>query len=60
MIHIRQAENSQNETIFVYGAALGSIVAFLVIGLFDHYPWTLIQFQAALWLLMAVVIRPPN
>ena len=55
-VHIRQA----NSSVFVYGAAMGAIVAFLVIGLFDHYPWTLIQFQAALWLLMAIAIRPPS
>jgi O-antigen ligase len=59
IIHMRQATSNQTEVIFVYGAAMGGIIAFMVIGLFDHYPWTLVQFQAALWLLMAVVIRPP-
>ncbi len=60
IIHIRRIGSIQNDVIFVYGAAMGSIVAFLVIGLFDHYPWTLIQLQAVLWLLIAAVIRPPS
>ncbi len=57
--HIRQSGSNQNDSIFVYAAAMGSIIAFLVIGLFDHYPWTLIQFQVAFWMLMAVAVRPP-
>jgi O-antigen ligase len=58
--YTRKTERSQSHAIFVYGASIGGIAALLVIGLFDHYPWTLIQFQAALWILMAVVIRPPS
>ncbi|MBA3869522.1 MAG: O-antigen ligase family protein [Anaerolineae bacterium] len=60
IIYIRRASDSQKEIIFVYGATIGGIVAFLVIGLFDHYPWTLIQFQSLLWMLMAIIIRPPS
>lgn len=32
---------------------LGGVVALLAIGLLDHYPYTLIQFQTALWGLLA-------
>ncbi|MBI5670078.1 MAG: O-antigen ligase family protein [Chloroflexi bacterium] len=32
---------------------LGGVVALAVIGLLDHYPWTLLHFQAAWWGLMA-------
>ena len=55
--NIRQAAINQQ---FLYTAALSGICGLLVIGIFDHYPWTLIQFQVALWGLMAVVIRPPS
>ncbi len=38
---------------------LGAIVAFAIIGLFEHYPWTLIHYQA-LWLgMMASAAHPP-
>jgi hypothetical protein len=60
VMNLRQANINQKDDVFFYGAMMGGIIAFLVVGLFDHYPWTLIQFQAALWLLMAVVIRPPS
>lgn len=37
---------------------VGAVIALIVIGLFDHYPWTLPQNQA-LWLaLMGVTMRP--
>jgi O-antigen ligase len=32
-----------------HAALLAGIVALLVIGQFDHYPWTLLHFQVALW-----------
>jgi O-antigen ligase len=35
-------------------ALLGGVIALLAIGLLDHYPYTLIQFQTALWGLLAV------
>ncbi len=38
-------------------ALLGGVVALLAIGLLDHYPYTLIQFQTALWGLLAVNSR---
>lgn len=47
-------------TSYLYAAIGCGVVAFLVIGLFDHYSWTLIQFQAAFWGLMAVAIQPPS
>lgn len=35
------------------GALLAGTAALLFIGFFDHYPWTLLHFQAALWGLLA-------
>ncbi|MBZ0300385.1 MAG: O-antigen ligase family protein [Anaerolineae bacterium] len=35
------------------GMLLGGVVALLALGLLDHYPYTLIQFQVALWGLLA-------
>lgn len=60
ILHIRRAGSDAKTVVFVYGAAIGGIIAFLIVGLFDHYPWTLIQFQALLWMLMAIVIRSPS
>lgn len=34
------------------------VIALGTIGLLDHYPWTLIQFQAAWWGLLAVSLAP--
>jgi len=56
IINIRQRGNDT----FLYAAAICGIIAFLVIGVFDHYSWTLIQFQVAFWGLMAVAIQPPS
>lgn len=39
-------------------AFLGGVVALMVIGLLDHYPWTLLQFQIAWWGLLALAGRP--
>jgi len=55
--NVRRSEASTQ--MFYYAAGIGIITAFLVIGLFDHYTWTIIQFQAAFWGTMAVIIRPP-
>lgn len=38
-------------------ACLSAVLALLVIGLFDHYPWTLPHTQVALWALLAVSVR---
>lgn len=37
---------------------LGGVVALMFIGLLDHYPWTLIQFQVAWWGLLAAAGKP--
>lgn len=37
---------------------LGGAIALAVIGLFDHYPWTLLQFQALWWGLLAAAGCP--
>ncbi len=37
---------------------LGAVIALAIIGLFDHYPWTLLQFQALWWGLLAAAGRP--
>ncbi len=39
---------------------LAGVMALLVIGLIDHYPWTLLQFQAAWWGLLAASGRLAN
>lgn len=39
-------------------ALLGGVIALVVIGLFDHYPWTLLHFQAAWWGLIAAAGKP--
>lgn len=51
---------SNNVSHFHYAAAVGAVIAFLIIGLFDHYTWTIIQFQAAFWGVMAVAVQPPS
>lgn len=33
------------------------VMALIVVGLFDHYPWTILHFQAAWWGSLAVVMR---
>lgn len=37
---------------------LAGVLALMIIGLLDHYPWTLLQFQAAWWGLLAAVGKP--
>lgn len=39
-------------------ALLAGVVALIVVGLFDHYPWTLPQFQAAWWGMLAAAGAP--
>ncbi len=39
---------------------LGGVIALMVIGLFDHYPWTQIQFQTLWFGLLAVTGRPES
>jgi O-antigen ligase len=36
---------------------LAGVIALTIIGLFDHYPWTLLHFQIAWWGLMAGAMR---
>lgn len=58
--NLRQAMNNKLDEPFLYATAIAATCALLVIGLFDHYPWTLIQFQIPFWGLMAVIVRPPS
>jgi O-antigen ligase len=58
--NMRQAKTNQLDEQFLYATAISGICALLVIGLFDHYPWTLIQFQIPFWGLMAIIVRPPS
>ncbi|MBZ0283027.1 MAG: O-antigen ligase family protein [Anaerolineae bacterium] len=37
---------------------LVGVIALMIIGLLDHYPWTLLQFQAAWWGLLAAAGKP--
>jgi O-antigen ligase len=39
-------------------AMLCGMITLMVIGLLDHYPWTLLHFQAAWWGLLGVAGRP--
>jgi hypothetical protein len=39
-------------------ALFAGFVALAVIGLFDHYPWTMLHFQAAWWGLLALAAAP--
>jgi O-antigen ligase len=39
------------------GVLLTGFIALAVVGLFDHYPWTILHFQAAWWGLLAVAMR---
>jgi O-antigen ligase len=48
---IRQAQDSEA---VIRTALLAGVITLMVIGLFDHYPWTLPQFQVAWWGLLAV------
>jgi O-antigen ligase len=41
-------------------ALLAGFVALGIVGLFDHYPWTLLQFQVMWWGLLAACIRPAD
>lgn len=35
-----------------------AVVALMIIGLLDHYPWTLIQFQVAWWAMFGIAVNP--
>jgi O-antigen ligase len=39
-------------------ALLGGFLGLTIIGLLDHYPWTILQFQVAWWGLLAVAMKP--
>ncbi|MDX1993637.1 MAG: O-antigen ligase family protein [bacterium] len=39
---------------------LAGVVAYGIIGLFDHYPWTMLQFQTLWWGLLAMSAVPLN
>jgi O-antigen ligase len=39
---------------------LCAIIVLMLIGLLDHYPWTLLHFQAAWWGLLAAAASPAN
>lgn len=39
-------------------ALLSGFIALIAVGLFDHYPWTLIQFQVGWWALLAAALGP--
>ncbi|MEM6527870.1 MAG: O-antigen ligase family protein [Chloroflexota bacterium] len=40
-------------------AVICSVAALLVIGVFDHYPWTIFHFQILLWTLVALAVMTP-
>jgi hypothetical protein len=41
---------------YAWGLAAGAL-ALLVIGVVDHYPWTVLHFQALSWATMAAALR---
>lgn len=49
--------NAESDEALARVALLGGVIALAVIGLLDHYPWTLIQFQAVWWGLLAAAGR---
>jgi len=50
--------NDMQSKTTVRAVLLCSVIALMVIGLLDHYPWTLLHFQAAWWGLLAAAGRP--
>lgn len=51
------SESEQSEQI-ARAVLLAGVIALMIIGLLDHYPWSLLQFQAAWWGMLAAAGRP--
>lgn len=53
-----RALRGDQTTMISRSVLLGAVIALMVIGLLDHYPWTTLHFQAAWWGLLAAAGRP--
>jgi O-antigen ligase len=49
-----------SENTLIRLALLAGFMALTVIGLLDHYTWTILHFQTAWWGLLAAVIKPAD
>lgn len=58
--NLRQPDRSDQADRLNTIALLGGFMALTVLGLLDHYPWTLLQFQVAWWGLLAAVVKPSD
>ncbi len=62
----REANALAKDDQIARAAFLAGVVALGIVGLFDHYPWTMIQFQALWWGLLAtasvqvIASKPPS
>jgi hypothetical protein len=54
-----RAEDQLQMDRFAQAAMLCGVIALMMIGLLDHYPWTLLHFQVAWWGLLAAAGKPP-
>lgn len=54
----QQRRGSRAADVTAQAGFLAAVVGFGVIGLFDHYPWTMIQFQALWWGLLNLASSP--
>jgi hypothetical protein len=59
-IALRTLRQDPNPDRLAQAALLCGVIALMMIGLLDHYPWTLIHFQVAWWGLLAAAGKPPN
>lgn len=55
---LRQIKRPLRDLSAARAVLLGAFIALVGIGLFDHYPWTLIQFQMLWWGLLATALAP--
>jgi O-antigen ligase len=58
--NLRQGEGGKLPDRLYAVALLGGFIALTIIGLLDHYPWTILQFQVAWWGLLAAAMKPSD
>jgi hypothetical protein len=58
-IALRTLRQDNNPDRLTQAALLCGVIVLMVIGLLDHYPWTLLHFQVAWWGLLAAAGKPP-
>ncbi len=47
-------------TVAQHAALLAGVVALAVIGVFDHYPWSMLHFALGWWALLGLALAPPR